>query len=104
MTSTSFAIASSKVLFTNPSLYHNTVGSLHYVLLTRPDITFDVNYLSQFAQAPQQAHWLSLKRILRYLYDTINLGLSLQPTASISLTRNSNANWVPFPINRKSMG
>lgn len=44
-------------VFENPSLYRSIVGSLQYVTLTRPNITFTVNKLSQFLAAPTVLHW-----------------------------------------------
>ena len=45
------------VLFENPSLYKSIIGSLQYVTLTRPDIAFLVNKLSQFLVEPTVLHW-----------------------------------------------
>ena len=42
--------------FRNPSLYRSIVGSLQYVLLTKPDIAYVVNKLSQFLVAPTVLH------------------------------------------------
>jgi hypothetical protein len=42
---------------------------------TRPDIAFDVNLLARFSSAPTKRHWSGVKRILRYLRGTIDLGL-----------------------------
>lgn len=43
--------------FSNPPLYRSTIGSLHYVLLTRPDITFAINKLSQHSHVALMSHW-----------------------------------------------
>ena len=37
---------------------------------TRPDITQAVNFLSQFNNYPVKSHWLTAKRVLRYLQIT----------------------------------
>lgn len=63
------------VALENPSLYRIIVDSLRYVLLTRPDIAFIVNKLSQFLAAPKVLHWQACKRVLRYLQCTANFGL-----------------------------
>jgi hypothetical protein len=41
---------------TDPTLYRSTVGSLQYLSLTRPDIAFAVNKVSQFMQDPREPH------------------------------------------------
>ena len=47
--------------FSNPSLYRSIVGSLQYVILTRPDIAYMVNKLSQFLTAPTVLYWQACK-------------------------------------------
>ncbi|KAF7838902.1 Retrovirus-related Pol polyprotein from transposon TNT 1-94 [Senna tora] len=53
--------------FEDPQLYRTIVGSLQYVLITRPELSFSVNKVSQFMHSPQLQHWEAVKRILRYL-------------------------------------
>lgn len=43
--------------------------------LTRPDITFAVNLLAMYSYAPTRRHCNEIKHILRYLRETIDLGL-----------------------------
>ncbi|KAA8546477.1 hypothetical protein F0562_002784 [Nyssa sinensis] len=69
----------------NPTEYRQVVGSLQYLLITRPDIAFAVNKLSQYMHCPTTEHWSFVKRLLRYLVSTIDDGLQIYPDSSISL-------------------
>jgi histone deacetylase 1/2 len=51
--------------------YRSVVGALQYLTLTRLDISFSVNKVCQFLQAPTTAHWSAVKRILRYVQGSI---------------------------------
>ena len=56
--------------------YREAVGSLLFAArVTRPDIEYAVNYLSQFVDSHGQEHWQALKRIMRYLAGTIDFGI-----------------------------
>ena len=50
--------------------YRSVVGALRYLTWTRPDITFAVNQVCQFMHNPITAHWIAVKRILRYIKGT----------------------------------
>ena len=39
------------------TLYRIIVGSLRYLVHTRPDITFVVGYVSRFMKDPREDHW-----------------------------------------------
>lgn len=48
----------------NPKDYRSFVGALQYLSLTRLDVTFSVNKLSQFTHRPTETHWAILIRLL----------------------------------------
>ena len=61
--------------------FREFIGSLMYLsVATRPDITYAVNYLSQFNNSNGREHWTAAKRILRYLRGTSKLGLKYKKT------------------------
>ncbi|KAL8128965.1 hypothetical protein V2J09_018120 [Rumex salicifolius] len=44
--------------------------------------------------SPRLSHWREVKRMLRYLKGTLNLGLTLAPSKSMDIVAYSNAGWV----------
>ncbi|CAL1387232.1 unnamed protein product [Linum trigynum] len=89
--------------FSNPSLYRSIMGGLQYLSFTRPDISFSVNHISQFQQAPMEVHWSAVKRILRYLQGTMNQGLEFCRSSSPMLHGYSDASFASCPQDRKSV-
>jgi hypothetical protein len=56
--------------------YRSVVGSLLYAAMcTRPDITAAVSAVSRFLENPGHAHWIAVKKILRYIKGTVGLRL-----------------------------
>lgn len=56
--------------------YREAIGSLLYLAtISRPDISFAVNYLSRFCNKPMKSHWKMVKRIFQYLKGTIHYGI-----------------------------
>lgn len=61
--------------------YQNIIGSLMYLAVnTRPDLAFIVSFLSQYNVEHTEMKWKMLKRVLRYLNSTKNLGIMFKPT------------------------
>lgn len=92
---------------TNAREYQAAIGTLMYAsLATRPDITFAVNIVSQFASDPSDCHWAAVKRIFRYLRGTRSKGIAYQkPRAGIrsDLHGFTDADWGSN-FDRKSIG
>ncbi|XP_062205187.1 uncharacterized mitochondrial protein AtMg00810-like [Phragmites australis] len=74
--------------------YQSTVGALQYLNLTRPDITFPVNKVYQFMQAPTEEHWSAVKMILHYLKYTEETGLQFHKSSSSFISAFSDADWA----------
>ena len=54
-------------LYEDVKHYRRMVGKLIYLTITRPDVCFAVNQVSQHMQKPKIHHWNMVERILRYL-------------------------------------
>lgn len=53
--------------------YKEAVGSLLYLAtITKPDIAYAVNAVSQHAESPTKQHWNAVKRIIKYIKGIIN--------------------------------
>jgi hypothetical protein len=78
------------------------VGALQYVTITRPDISFVVNYVSQFMHTPNMSHWSAMKSILRYLKGTLEYGLTIQPSNKINIHVFADSDWAGCPYDRRS--
>ena len=59
----------------NPSRFRSLIGSLKYLINTRLDLTYSVNYLSRFMSNPSSEHMNTAKRVLRYIKGTSSFGL-----------------------------
>ncbi|XP_015579967.1 uncharacterized mitochondrial protein AtMg00810-like [Ricinus communis] len=55
--------------------YKQIVESLMYLTATRPDLMYVVSLVARFVEAPTTMHQQAVKRVLRYLRGTTELGL-----------------------------
>jgi hypothetical protein len=67
----------------DPTLYKHPIGSLMYLVNTRPNIFYVVSVLSQFMSQPRYTHYIVVKHVLRYLRGTIGHGFRY--TSSIDM-------------------
>lgn len=83
--------------------YQRLIGSLMYLsVLTRPDITYAVSYLSQFNHCHTKAHWGYAKRVLKYLKGTINYGIKYCANGSSEIKGFVDADWANNLLDRRS--
>lgn len=87
----------------NPSKYRRLVGRLIYLTVTRPDIMFAVQQLSQFMATPTDQHWKLGLRVLKYLQGTKHLQLVFKPSREPKLTASSDSDWGCCLDSRKSI-
>ena len=72
-------------LHSDPSEYTRIVGALQYLTMTRLDIAYAVNVVSQFMHTPRTTHLHCVKRIFKYLQGTLTHGLSSRASSSTSI-------------------
>ena len=61
-------------------MYRQMIGSLMYLMNTRPYICFAMNTLSQYLTDLRSVHLMAAKHILRYLKGTIDYGIKYDAT------------------------
>jgi hypothetical protein len=61
------------------------IGSLMYLVNTRPDSCYAVNVLSQSMSQSRQTHWIAVKHVLRYIRGTVGYGLRYASSVNLSL-------------------
>ncbi|XP_019224881.1 PREDICTED: uncharacterized protein LOC109206517 [Nicotiana attenuata] len=88
---------------TDPITYRRIIGKLNFLLHTRPDISFCVQHLSQFIQAPQVPHMLAALHVLRYLSNAPDLETLLSSSSDVSLKAYSNSDWATCAESRRSV-
>jgi len=69
--------------------YCATVGVLMYLMIcTRPDLAFTLSRLSKFSSRPGTKHAAAIKRVLRYLVGTQDMGIAFNIPSSSSPATN----------------
>ncbi|GJR33249.1 retrovirus-related pol polyprotein from transposon TNT 1-94 [Tanacetum coccineum] len=86
----------------DPSLYRTIVGSLIYLTVTHPDISYAIHIVSQFVLAPTTVHWAAVLHILRYLRGTQFQTLLFPSTSALDLRAYCDSDWAGDVVSRKS--
>jgi hypothetical protein len=82
-------------------VYHSMIGSLLYFCASRPDIMLGVCICARFQGTPKDCHLRAVKRIMRYLVLTPNLGLWHPRGSRFELHGYSDADYAGCKVDRK---
>nr|GFB58788.1 ribonuclease H-like domain-containing protein [Tanacetum cinerariifolium] len=66
--------------------YHSMIRALIYLTTSRPDIMHATCYCARYQAKPTEKHLTAVKRIFRYLKDTIHMGLWYLKDTGFELT------------------
>ncbi|XP_071728056.1 uncharacterized mitochondrial protein AtMg00810-like [Rutidosis leptorrhynchoides] len=86
----------------NVKLFRQMVGSLIYLIITRPEIAYSVGIVSQFMQCPTNVHLDAAKRILRYVKGSMDHGLWYKKCDDYLLNGFVDADWIGDANDRHS--
>jgi hypothetical protein len=73
-------------------------------MLMIPDLAFSVNKVCQYLHAPTTLHLVAIKRILRFVKGTIDLGLQIVKSPSMMVSGYLDVDWVGCLDERRSTG
>nr|GFC97552.1 retrotransposon protein, putative, Ty1-copia subclass [Tanacetum cinerariifolium] len=82
--------------YTKKVPYASAVGSIMYaVRSTRPDVAFAQNLVSRYQQNPRKLHWVVVKHILKYMWNTKDMFLVYggNPDTELEVTGFCDASW-----------
>ncbi|GJY07255.1 uncharacterized mitochondrial protein-like protein [Tanacetum coccineum] len=83
-------------------LYRSMIGSLMYLIASRPDIMFIVCACARFQLTPKVLHLHVVKRIFRYLKGQPKLGLCYPRDSPFDLEASSDSDYAGASLDRKS--
>ena len=79
-------------------------NSLQYITLTRPELAFSINKLSQFLSCSTITHWQACKRVIRYLQSIVYYCLQFSSGGNYNIQAYANIDWACDIDDRKSVG
>ncbi|GJT61471.1 ribonuclease H-like domain-containing protein [Tanacetum coccineum] len=86
----------------DPTLYRSLVEGLQYLTFIRTDLSYAVQQICLYMHDSREPHLAALKRILRYIQGTLDLGLHLYVSSTTSLVGYTDADWAGCPSTRRS--
>nr|GEX41035.1 retrovirus-related Pol polyprotein from transposon TNT 1-94 [Tanacetum cinerariifolium] len=86
----------------DPSHYRGMIGTLLYLTASRHDLQFAICMYARYQARPTEKHVHAVKRIFRYLRETIHRGLWYPKDSSVALTAFAYADYVGCQDTRRS--
>lgn len=86
----------------DPTLYRSMIGSLLYLSASRPNIQFAVCMCARFQSEPKTPHLNAVKRILRYVSGTIDIGIWYTRETNLHHAGFSDSDWAGDIDDRRS--
>lgn len=83
--------------------YRRLVGRLIYLTVTRPDLAYSVQILSQFVSKPRHDHLNAAYRVVRYLKGSPGQGIFMAANSTPSLTAFCDSDWGGCKNTRHSL-
>ncbi|KAJ0892684.1 putative RNA-directed DNA polymerase [Helianthus annuus] len=96
-------ISKNQSVLKNITGFQKLVGKLIYLSLTRPDISYAVQFLSQFMHSPTDMHLQIALRLLRYLKSGPGCGLLFKKDDKLGLVGFVDSDWAKCLSTRKSV-
>uniref|UniRef100_A0A803MDU7 Retrovirus-related Pol polyprotein from transposon TNT 1-94-like beta-barrel domain-containing protein n=1 Tax=Chenopodium quinoa TaxID=63459 RepID=A0A803MDU7_CHEQI len=90
-------------LLSEPDTYKRLVGRLLYLGITRPDLSYAVQHLSQFMHAPRITHLRAALHVIKYLKGTVDSGLWYSANSTLDLQGYSDADWGGCQFSSRSL-
>lgn len=87
----------------DPTIYRQLIGKLNFLLHTRPDLAFSIEFLSQFNQTPSQSHYDAALHVLKYLKGSMTQGLHFNNSSTYNLEAYCDSDWASCPLTRRSV-
>lgn len=81
-------------LFPDATYFRSLADKLQYLTPTRPDLQYAVNFVYRKMHSPTMADFSLLKRILRYLKGTLQMGINLDSNTDLTLRAYNDSDWA----------
>jgi hypothetical protein len=88
-------------LLDDPTSYRRLIGRMIYLTITRPDLAYVVQHLSQFMDQPRQPHLDATHKVLRYLKASPGQGLFFPSSSDFRVKAFCDANWAGYVDTRR---
>jgi hypothetical protein len=88
-------------LVEDTTMYRRIVGSLIYMTITRPNLSYAVGMISQFMQTPRKSHLDVVRRILRYIKHTLQRGIFYEAKGQLQIHGYMDADWADNVLDKR---